>query len=216
MQMPLLKDVTALTWADFVQHPIWIGVHNNDYGEPWYAESNDQTYRPWTGSLPFEERSQFPIFLVAANFQLASGDNYPGYFNPASRDWDLPLPPRKMRSGEFTKPRNWSARRGGCPLSVLAIHSPTIFINEQAFDFHLRRDPERRKQSILDFYAAMGRAPQAVFPVKFSADPALFSGNMSGQLDGFYSFPLDKPFEIDTGEAYLGVGRDSGPEPTGS
>jgi len=96
---------------------------------------------------------------------------------------------------------------GGSPLSILAIHRPVIFIAERGYDFHLKRKSrDSRTQHILDFYAAIDRLPEEVFPVTFSADPAHFSGIISGQIDGFYSFPLDKPFEIDRGENYL---RDS-------
>ena len=108
-----------------------------------------------------------------------------------------------MKDGTFAKPLQWSARRGGTPLSILAIHSPVVFIEGKSYDFHLRRDLERRKESVLDFYTAIGKRPDQVFPVEFSADSTLFKGVMSGRLDGFYAFPLDKPFEIDDGARYL-------------
>lgn len=92
---------------------------------------------------------------------------------------------------------------GGSPLSILAVHRPVIFIAERAYDFRLKRNLDSRKQHILDFYAAIDRLPEEVFPVTFSADPAHFSGIISGRIDGFYSFPLDKPFEIDSRENYL-------------
>ena len=47
------------------------------------------------------------------------------------------------------------------------------------------------------------RGPNAVFPVRFYADSNLAIGIVEGHIDGFYSFPLDKPFEIDTGESLL-------------
>ena len=53
------------------------------------------------------------------------------------------------------------------------------------------------------FYAAIKKSPAAVFPVRFYADPSLASGIISGRMDGFFSFPLDKPFVIDTGAALL-------------
>jgi hypothetical protein len=86
----------------------------------------------------------------------------------------------------------------------LALHSPTIFIEGRAFDFHLRRDLERRKTHVQEFYAAIGKQPDAVFPVSFHADPSCFNGITSGKMDGFYSFPLDKTPEIDTGANLLG------------
>jgi hypothetical protein len=206
MDVPLLKNQSSLLRADFDRHPVWVRVHDYDREQPWYGDSTDQTYRPWEGPLPLQPRSPFHLVLVAASFRLSNGDSYPGYFNPATTEWDVPLPPRKIKDGSYTASKQWSARRGGSPLSILAIHRPVIFIGEGAYDFQLRHDLDRRKRHILDVYAAIGRRPKEVFPVTFSADPALFSGIVSGHIDGFYSFPLDRPFEIDRGENYLSVG----------
>ena len=51
--------------------------------------------------------------------------------------------------------------------------------------------------------ASNSKRPEDVFPVEFSADPALFKGIVSGRIDGFYTFPLNRPFEIDRGDRYL-------------
>src|SRR5438552_16309205 len=50
MPKPEMKQESELTLADFLRHPIWIGVHNYDVDEPWYEESDEETVRPWTGS----------------------------------------------------------------------------------------------------------------------------------------------------------------------
>lgn len=203
MDAPLLRDQGSLLRADFDRYPVWVRVQDYDREQPWYRGSTEQTYRPWEGPLPLQPRSQFHLALVAASFRLSNGDFHTGYLNPATTEWDVPLPPRKMKDGSYTTSNQWSARRGGSPLSILAIHRPVIFIGERAYDFQLRRDLDSRKLHILDFYAAIDRCPEGVFPVAFSADPALFSGIVSGHIEGFYSFPLDKPFEIDRGENYL-------------
>jgi hypothetical protein len=203
MSTPELKQSYDLTKEDFERFPVWIGVHNNDIDEPWYDKSDEQTYRPWTGPLRFEKRSQFPALNVAAKFELADTSPFPGYFKPASRKWDDPIPGRKLADGSHTEPKRWSDRRGGSPLSVLSLLSPVIFIAERAFDFHLRRRPEDRKRSVQEFYAAIGKLPSEVFPVRFSADQEYIDGILEGRLDGFYSFPLDRPYEIDTGESFL-------------
>lgn len=199
--MPELRQIWDLRLPDFERHPLWIGVHNFDIDEPWYDKADDQTYRPWTGPLPFSERRG--IVLVRAEFELNDGSIFPGCFHPVRDNWDEPLPPRRMRDGNYTKPLQWSARRGGSPLSVLSLHLPAIFINGQAFGFHLLRRPEMRKEHIQSFYAALRKSPSDVFPVRFEATPGLFTGVTSGRMEGFYTFPLDKPFEIDTGESLL-------------
>lgn len=203
MGAPLLKDRASLIRTDFDGNPIWVRVQDYDKDQPWFQGSTDQTYRPWDGPLPLQPRTPYPFVLLAASFRLSNGDCYPGYFQPVREDWDAPLPPRKLKDGTFSQPQCWSSRHGESPLSVLALHCPVIFIDEGAFDFRLRRDPDRRKESIIDFYTAIGKRPEEVFPVEFSATPGLFNGITSGRLDGFYSFSLNTPPEIDRGEHYL-------------
>lgn len=200
MELPLLRDISKLAPADFQVHPIWVCVHGRDQEEPWHKQTDDQTYRPWTGELPYVPRTPFDAVLVAATFQLADGSTYRGYFNPVAENWDEPLPPRKLRDGSFTKPLQWSERRGGTPLSILALHHPVVFIDGKLHEFHWLRDIERRRLKIEAFYGAIGKSTASVFPIQFHCDPGLFQGITAGQLDGFFAFPLDKPFVVDTGE----------------
>lgn len=210
MRTPQLKERNDLSATDFEEHPVWIAVRYGDVDEPWYESSDEQTYRPWTGALPFAAKGKC---LVSATFRLADGTAYPGYFEPQPQDWDAPPPPRKMRDGNFTEPFQWSARRGGSPLSILALHCPIIFVDGRVLGFHLLRDPERRKNNIREFFAALDRQPREVFPVRFYSPPGHFSGITSGVIDGFYSFGLDRQPEIDTGEGLLMEG--TAPDPDG-
>lgn len=202
MNRPRLKDQFQLVRSDFDRFPVWVRAQDYDQNQPWYGACTEQTYRPWDGPVPIEPRTPFPFVLVRASLKLSDGGIYPGYIQPTTENWDKPIQ-RRMRDGTYTQPKHWSQRRGDSPLSILALQCPIIFIGEGAYDFHLGRDPERRRKHILNFYAAIRRVPKDVFPVESSADPALCSGIVSGRFDGFYSFPLDKPFEIDTGAAYL-------------
>lgn len=203
MSKPLLKDASSLIAADFERFPIWIRSQDYDREQPWYRETTEQSYRPWDGPLPLVPRSQFPFVLLACSFRLSSGSSYPGYFQPATEEWDALVPPRKMQDGTLAEHHQWSVRHGGTPLSILALHHPVVFVDNKAYDFHLRRDPKLRKQCVLDFYTAIGKLPEEVFPIEFSASPALFRGIVSGRIDGFYTFPLNRPFEIDRGDRYL-------------
>jgi|HubBroStandDraft_2_1064218.scaffolds.fasta_scaffold629716_1 hypothetical protein len=203
MELPLLRDISELTPSDFREHPLWVCVHGRDQEAPWYEQTNDQTYRPWIGALPYVPKSPFDAVLVAAIFELADGTTYRGYFNPVAENWDEPLPPRKLRDGSFTKPLQWSARRGGSPLSILSLHHPVIFIDGVLHEFHWLRDSERRRLKIEAFYGAIGKPPADTFPIRYHCDPSLFQGIVEGQLDGFFAFPLDKQFVIDTGENLL-------------
>lgn len=203
MSSPLLKDQSSLAQSDFNSFPVWVRAQDYDKDEPWYSETIEQTYRPWDGPLPLESRSQFPFVLLAASFRLANGESFPGYIQAVSEQWDAPIPPRKLKDDSFTEPKQWSVRHGRTPLSVLALHRPVVFVEGNAYDFHLRRDHGLRRRCVIDFYKSLGKRPEEVFPIDFSADPSLFKGIISGRIDGFYAFPLNKPFEIDTGERYL-------------
>src|SRR5947199_10384472 len=45
------------------------------------------------------------VVLVVATFELADGTRYPGFFRAVHEDWDVPLPPRKMRDGTRSEER---------------------------------------------------------------------------------------------------------------
>lgn len=199
--MPEMKQECDLTPADFRRQPVWVGVHNYDSDEPWYEHSDEETYRPWAGPLPFAEKRG--VALVAAAFVLADGSVYPGYCRAVSDDWDVPQAPMTVRGVTREKPLSWSAMHGGGPLSVLLLQGPTVFVNGRPSDFQLRI-PKLRKTSVQSFYTAIGKTPGEVFPLRFAADSRLASGIISGKLDGFYDFPLwRKDYEIDTGESFL-------------
>jgi hypothetical protein len=217
MPTPEMKQEYDLSPADFGRHPIWVGVHNFDSDEPWYEQADEETFRPWTGPLPFAETRGF--VLAAATFELADGTIYPGYCRSVGDHWDAPfepLPmaegtPNKRQSKAVSKVQSWSSMHGGNQLSVLLLQSPIIFVSGHRYDFQLRI-PSLRKSAIQSFYAAIGKKPSDVFPLRFAANSGLAAGVTSGKLDGFYSFPLSKTtpkteskanFEIDTGEAFL-------------
>ena len=207
MNTPILKEQWSLKPTDFQHYPVWVRVIDLDRDQTWFSHATERTYRPWDGSLPLEPRSPFSFALLNASFRLSNGRCFPGYINPVREDWDESVPPRRMKDGALTQSLRWSSRRGGSPLSILALHSPVMFIAEKGHDFHLRRDLGARARHIVDFYKAVGEQPDDVFPIHFSSSPEHFRGIVSGQLDGFYSFPLDKPYEIDTGHRYLSESR---------
>jgi hypothetical protein len=195
---PSLKQECDLTPADFQRCAVWIGVHNYDSDEPWYEQGDEETYRPWTGKLPFKEIRG--IALVAARFTLADGSTYPGYCTAVREDWDdVPTPWRGTR----TAPQSWSQIHGGTRLSILALQNPTLFVGNRALMFHLGI-PERRKEMVQGFYATIRKKPSEIFPLSFAANPRLAAGVITGKLDGFFYFPTGGTrFEIDTGESYL-------------
>ena len=201
--MPEPKQREHLSLTDFQRSPVWVGVHNLDFAEPWHEDADEDTYRPWTGSLPVPAKPG--IVLVAASFDLCDGSCYEGYVRATPEDWDVPPPPRRMRNGEFTQPRRpHSALLGGSPVALLRFQSPHICVDWQWFGFwgsswspRPERSKERRQRFAerrREFYSAIGKSPTDIFPMSFHADPRLATGILSGQLDGFYLW--DVPGEV--------------------
>jgi len=44
--MPELKQFGDLYPADFDRHPVWVGSHGADDGQPWYDETDEETFDP--------------------------------------------------------------------------------------------------------------------------------------------------------------------------
>lgn len=84
---PVLRQASDLTAADFARHPLWVHCHVVDYDEPWYEETDEETFRPWLGELPVDPGGA--IFLVAASVVFADGSVHPGFVTPAADPHDL-------------------------------------------------------------------------------------------------------------------------------
>jgi hypothetical protein len=87
MSQPELKQYVDLTVADFERHPVWIGCHIADYDEPWYEQTDEETFRPWTGGLPVDPSE--PMLLVRATIELHDGSRHPGFVTPSLDDGDI-------------------------------------------------------------------------------------------------------------------------------
>jgi hypothetical protein len=87
MAKPELKQFGDLLPADFDRHAVWINCHFSDYEEPWYEETDEETFRPWNGLLPVSPADG--MLLVRAVLVLADGTRFPGFVTPASREEDL-------------------------------------------------------------------------------------------------------------------------------
>jgi hypothetical protein len=48
---PELRQFGSLTAEDFERIPVWLACHVADYDEPWYDETDEETFRPWSGDL---------------------------------------------------------------------------------------------------------------------------------------------------------------------
>lgn len=157
MEKPDLRQFGDLTLEDFDRHPVWIGCHTADNGEPWYEDTDEETFRPWTGNLPAGATEG--MFLVKATIELADGSRHPGFVTPAVTPGDLGAQQPQIFAGG-RRVRFWGGIRG------------VPVIERQAL------------------YGALGRDPDAIFPLKFSVDPRLATGETGGEVSGFYRFVL--------------------------
>lgn len=158
MPTPELKQFGDLTREDFERYPVWIGCHTADYDEPWYDDTDEQTFRPWTGDLPADASKG--MLLVRATIELQDGSRHPGFTTPSPKPGD-----------------------------DLGTQQPQIFAGGQRFGFWggILGVPAAVRQSL---YALLGKTGDTVFPLRFTVDPRLATGNASGDVQGFYRFNL--------------------------
>jgi hypothetical protein len=196
-----MKQEVDLTADDLLRHPVWIGVHNFDIDQPWCEQADETTVRPWTGDLPFNEDRGMAI--ISAEFRLADGSAYSGYCHVISKNWDTPEIPIGRIEGRKGAALSWSEMHGGETLSKILLQTPVIFVGDRSFDFQLRTEVLRKDQ-VREFFTSIGKRPNDVFPIEFSGRPGLASAISSGEIDGFYSFPLwSEHYEIVNGESIL-------------
>ena len=81
MARPELKQFGDLSQGDFERYPVWIGCHTADYGESWYEDTDEETFRPWSGALPTSPSEG--MLLVRAVIELRDGIRHPGFVTPA-------------------------------------------------------------------------------------------------------------------------------------
>ena len=114
--------------------------------------------------------------VVTAMFELSDGSLHSGFVCAVKETWDVPPKPNI---------RGIRARYGGSDLALLGIQQPRIFVNQLRFRFWggRRGIPLEERRA---FYAAFGKTPEEILPVKFWADPMLVTGSLTGRLDGFY------------------------------
>jgi hypothetical protein len=151
--MPELKQFGDLHPVDFDRHPVWVSCHGTDGGQPWYDETDEETFRPWTGALPVGQADG--MFLVRAAFELGDGRRYSGFITPAFHEADL------------------------------GVLQPHVFVGERCFRFWggMFGVPAEERQA---FYSALRKDMDAVFPIRFGAEPGLATGAAQGQVKGFY------------------------------
>ena len=157
---PVLRQFADFTAADFIAHPVWIQCHIVDYDEAWYDDTDEETFRPWDGGLPAGPEEG--TLLVRAKLTFSNSCILDGFLTP-------------QHQGE--------------PLD-LGVVQPQLFAPSGRllgfWDGAFRRNDEERHR----FYLEVAADADSVFPVCFSADCALTTGQSQGSIPGFCCQPL--------------------------
>lgn len=97
---PELKQFGDIRPEDFDRHPVWVSCHSVDYDEPWYDDSDEETFRPFTESLPIGSEE---MYLVRCSFSLSDGSTLSGFATPAatSDDWGTIQPQAFLDDGRL-------------------------------------------------------------------------------------------------------------------
>lgn len=85
---PNLKQFGQLMPDDLVTHPVWVSCHSVDDDEPWYDETDEETFRPWLSEFPVAADE---MYLVACEFMMADGFRHQGFATPSFQPGDMGL-----------------------------------------------------------------------------------------------------------------------------
>jgi hypothetical protein len=161
---PLLKRIHDLRRADFDAHPVWMNVHGESE-QPWHAETDEVTYRPWPGRLPYGCSDPMSSVLVRTAFRLADGTELVGCLT-------APYAPNPAtRSVKHAQPCLFGPAGG--PVSFYFGSSPP--------------KPWLKAEQ----YKHLGRTAGQAFPIRYAVPPGLLDVPVEGVLDGFYWWDTD-------------------------
>ena len=99
MQRPELKQFGDLKQTDLDRFPVWVSCHSIDYDQPWYDDTDEETFRPWIGKLPVDPSQD--MFLVRATAMLADNSSHPAFLTPSSDDYLGTIQPQIFVGDEF-------------------------------------------------------------------------------------------------------------------
>ena len=156
---PELKQFGTLTQADLEQFPVWVNVHSFDYDESWYNETDEETFRSWSGELPVDP--SLGMFLVRSEISFVDGTKLVGFITPA------------IGSGEVTE-----SELGSVQPYLFSKNGTLITFWGGMFGF----TDEVKKTT----YDLLERTASQIFPIRFSAESGLTKGKQVGEIRGFY------------------------------
>lgn len=157
-EKPTLKQFSDLSSNDFNENPVWVQCHTADYGQKWYDETDEESFRPWDGELPISPDEA--IFLIKSNFTLNNGDKYSGFMTPV-----VEADCRHENDLGYIQPH--------------IITEDTEIIHFWTGMFPI----DKEKKS--DIYNSLNCTPDEIFPISFSASDTLAKGIITGKINGF-------------------------------
>jgi hypothetical protein len=85
---PNLKQFGQLVPDDLLTDLVWVSCHSVDYDEPWYDDTDEETFRPWLSDIPVAADE---MYLVACEFTMADGSRHQGFATPSFEPDDMGL-----------------------------------------------------------------------------------------------------------------------------
>src|SRR5215470_15772790 len=102
--MPERVQFRDLRSHHFERHPVWVNCHTVDYDEPWYEDTDEETYRPFLDATVKEPRDA--IVLVRADARLADGTLLDAFLTPTV-DEDISAKQPHIISADSAPRRFW-------------------------------------------------------------------------------------------------------------
>jgi hypothetical protein len=156
---PELKQFGTLTQADFGRFPVWASVHSLDYDESWYDETDEETFRPWSGELPIDP--SLGMFLVRSEMSFADGTKFIGFITPA-------IGPGEVAESELGTVQPYLFSKNG------------TFVTFWGGMFGFTDEVKKTTYDLLE------RTAGQIFPIRFRAESGLTTGKQVGEIRGFY------------------------------
>lgn len=159
MNKPILRKLGSLILSDLKKYPVWVNCHVIDYDEPWYGETDEETFRPWVGDTPVDPNRA--IFLVKSTFVLADSTVLDGFVTPAG---DI--------NEDTTK--------------LLGAIQPYIFAQSGKLIHFWFGGVPFYDEDIKNIYYLLEKTSKNIFPIEFKTELGLAGGVTSGTIFGFY------------------------------
>ena len=167
---PILKQFEDLSAADFAAWPVWIPCRPGDSAQPWYPQTDNNTYRPWTDALPVGRDMR--SFLAQSALTLADGTVFEGFA---------------------------ACPAHGANFDISTVQPQLFTIMGRRFGFWFgNSSPSTFAKH--DFYTAMGKPADAIFPIINAVSPEISAVDLTISIPGFLHFDTAPPpgFVVET------------------